>query len=201
MADTLTGSIGVVGGKMAIAGALDKVGIKTYPMGRGKRATMMASLGPWSADERAVVQASMRAVYDVFVGRVAAGRKLAVAQVEPIAQGRVWTGAEAKRLGLVDELGGLDAAVAAAQSLGAVGPDAPLEVYPPTPTLRDLVSSIGAVDVGALGASTSWMAGVEAVLAALPAPVRAEVRTLLAALGSFERTKIQTRAFLPVVTW
>ena len=201
MADTLTGSIGVVGGKMAIAGALDKVGIKTYPMGRGKRATMMASLGPWSADERAVVQASMRAVYDVFVGRVAAGRKLAVAQVEPIAQGRVWTGAEAKRLGLVDELGGLDAAVAAAQSLGAVGPDAPLEVYPPTPTLRDLVSSIGAVDVGALGASTGWMAGVEAVLAALPAPVRAEVRTLLAALGSFERTKIQTRAFLPVVTW
>ena len=52
MPDTLTGSIGVVGGKLAPGGALAKIGIKTYPMGRGKRATMMASMNPWTADEK-----------------------------------------------------------------------------------------------------------------------------------------------------
>ncbi|HEY5945813.1 MAG TPA: signal peptide peptidase SppA, partial [Kofleriaceae bacterium] len=100
-ANTLTGSIGVVGGHIAPGAALAKLGVNSFPMGRGKHATMMASLKPWSEDERALMQHHMEAVYNTFVGRVAAGRKKTVDQILPIAQGRVWTGAKALELGLV----------------------------------------------------------------------------------------------------
>src|SRR5690606_33691783 len=106
--DTLTGSIGVVGGRIAPAPALAKLGVNTYPMGRGKHATLMASLAPWSEDEKRLIRGHMEAIYNTFVARVAAGRKMTPAQVQPLAQGRVWTGEKAKELGLVDELGGLD---------------------------------------------------------------------------------------------
>jgi protease IV len=86
--DTLTGSIGVVGGHIAPAGALAKLGVTTFPIGRGKRATMMASFGPWTADERDAIQKSMKSVYDVFVGRVAAGRHQSADAIDHIAQGR-----------------------------------------------------------------------------------------------------------------
>ena len=164
--DTLTGSIGVVGGKLAPAKGLAELGIATYPMGRGKRATMLASLGPWSSDERALVQKSMDDVYAKFVGRVAAGRKRAIDEVRTLAAGRVWTGADAKRLGLVDEIGGLDAALAEARRLGGVGPDSVLEVYPAEPTLRDFVASFGEV-------SMPW--GLDAAVARLAAEASPEV--------------------------
>jgi protease-4 len=107
-------------------------------MGRGKRATIAASLGPWNDDERAVIRSAMEDVYRVFVGRVAEGRHKQPAEIEPIAQGRVWTGARAKELGLVDEIGGLDAALAEARTLAKVDAATPLEVYPAAPTLRDV---------------------------------------------------------------
>lgn len=141
--NTLTGSIGVVGGKLAIAGALAKIGIKSYPMGRGKRALMWSSLGPWSDDERAAIKEMMEGVYHTFVDRVATGRDKTPDQIDAIAQGRVWTGADALAKGLVDEIGGLDAALAEARKLGEVDPEVGLEVYPPEPTLLDFVNSLG----------------------------------------------------------
>ena len=164
--DTLTGSIGVVGGKLALGPALAKLGVTTYPMGRGRRATMFASLDPWSADEKVAVQAMMQATYQVFVGRVAAGRGKTPAEIEPIAQGRVWTGVQAKQLGLVDELGGLEAALAAARELGKVDAGAEVEVYPPELTLHDLVGRIGEVSVGALGGAATAAAGAVGTAAA-----------------------------------
>jgi protease-4 len=201
MPDTLTGSIGVVGGKLAPGGALDQLGVKTYPMGRGKRATMFSSLGPWSSDERAAMQAMMQETYDVFVSRVAAGRGKTAADIQPIAQGRVWVGTEAKRLGLVDALGGLDDALAEAGRRGGVAADAPLEVYPPSPTLRDLALKVGAVATG-----PSTMAGAaDGPLAALAhdaiATVSPELATRATALWqrlvSFERAPVQTLVLLP----
>ena len=109
--DTLTGSIGVVGGKLAPRAALAKLGVTAFPIGRGKHATIMASLAPWSDDERQTIQDTMKTVYRVFVGRVAEGRHKTVEQIQAIAEGRVWTGLKAKELGLVDEIGGLDAAI------------------------------------------------------------------------------------------
>ncbi|MBK9035913.1 MAG: signal peptide peptidase SppA [Myxococcales bacterium] len=196
--DTLTGSIGVVGGKLAPGPALAKLGVTTYPMGRGKRATMFASLDPWTADEKVAVQAMMDATYRVFVGRVAAGRNKTPAEIEPIAQGRVWTGAQARQLGLVDELGGLAAAVAAARDLGQVGAGVELEVYPPELALRDLIGRIGDVDVGHLGASVGTAALLDATSQLSP-EVAAVVGATLRQVARFRDERVQALALLPIV--
>jgi protease-4 len=195
LADTLTGSIGVVGGKIAPGGALAKVGVNTFPMGRGKRATMMASLSPWNTDEKQVIQASMEAVYKTFVGRVAQGRGKQLEDVLPIAQGRVWTGTKAKELGLVDEIGGLDAALAEAKTLGKVDATAGLEIYPPAPTLRDVLGSFGQVQAP-LGLHVRE---VLASLGAVDPLVADEVARLLKIALSFRATTIQAISVLPVV--
>ena len=195
LADTLTGSIGVVGGKIAPGAALAKVGVNTFPIGRGKRATMMASLSPWNDEEKQVIQASMEAVYKTFVGRVAEGRNKKLEDVLPIAQGRVWTGTKAKELGLVDEIGGLDAALAEAQKLAKVDPAVGLEIYPPTPTLRDVLGSFGAVQA-------PFGLHVREVLASLGAVepgVADEVARLVKIALSFRATTIQAISVLPVV--
>ncbi len=195
LADTLTGSIGVVGGKIAPAGALAKLGVNTFPMGRGKRATMMASLGPWNDEEKQVIQASMDAVYKVFVGRVAQGRNKKLDDVLPIAQGRVWTGTRAKELGLVDEIGGLDAALAEARTLAKIDPSVGLEIYPPAPTLRDVLGTFGEVQAPIGMHVLEALAG----LGAIDPLVSAEVSRLVKIALSFRATTIQAIAVLPVV--
>jgi protease IV len=190
--DTLTGSIGVVGGHLAFGPALAQQGVRTYPIGRGKRATMTASLAAWTPDQRAVIQQMMQDVYQTFVSRVAAGRKLTVEQVQAIAQGRVWTGAKAKELGLVDELGGLEAAYAEAAKLGGVDVGAEAEIYPPTPTLRDFAVSFGQVSAGWLGSGAELR-----TLAALDPALAETTGQLIEQLASFRTSAIQTVAWLP----
>jgi protease-4 len=190
-ADTLTGSIGVIGGHIAPGPALAKLGINTFPMGRGKHATMMSSLAPWTDEERALMLRNMEAVYTAFVGRVAQGRKLTPEQVQPIAQGRVWTGTKAKELGLVDEIGGLDAALAEARTLAKLPADTGIEMYPGTPTLRDVLSGWGAVHtpygmstmLGELRAIDPWVASM--------------AEHLVSIVATFRATPIQTIAILP----
>jgi protease-4 len=215
-ANTLTGSIGVIGGKLAPSGALAKIGVHTFPMGRGKRATMMASLSPWTDDERATIRRMMEDIYRAFVGRVAEGRGKPVAQIEPIAQGRVWTGARAKELGLVDELGGLDAALAEAKRLGGVDAASDLEIYPPPPTLRDLLHGFGglaslpfglgagaAAGIGGDAASAAVSvsaAGIAVSALAATDPVLAErARSLLELALSLRTAPIQAIALLPEI--
>jgi len=193
-ANTLTGSIGVVGGHIAPAAALAKLGVNTFPMGRGKHATMLASMKPWNAEEKALMQGHMEAVYKTFVGRVAAGRKKSVDDVIKIAEGRVWTGAKALELGLVDEIGGLDAAVAEARKLSKVDADTALEVYPPSPTLRDLLAGWGQVHAP-FGVSAE--ASLLASLRELDPQVAAAAERLLHLVNSFRTTTIQTVAILP----
>ena len=195
--DTLTGSIGVVGGKLAAREALARIGVHTFPMGRGKRATMMASLGPWTEDERAAIRTSMEAVYRVFIGRVAEGRHKQPAEIEPIAQGRVWTGARAKELGLVDELGGLDAALAEARKLAGVDIATGLEIYPPAPTLRDLITGFGQVQAP-LGLDAQAAVALAAVSLVDPR-VAAATEHLVRLVVSFRSSTIQAVAMLPVM--
>jgi protease-4 len=196
--DTLTGSIGVVGGKLAVRGALTRLGVNTFPIGRGKRATMMASVGPWSDDERGAVRSAMEEVYRVFVGRVAAGRGKPAADIDRIAQGRVWTGARARELGLIDEIGGLDAALAEARKLAKLDAGTGLEVYPPAPTLRDLVVGLGEVQApSGLGA-----AGADAVLhtlATVDPVLAAATERLVQLVLSFRSSTVQAVAMLPVI--
>jgi len=189
--DTLTGSIGVVGGHIAPAGALAKLGVTTFPIGRGKHATMMASYAPWTTDERDLIETSMKAVYHTFVDRVATGRNQAWEAIDKIGQGRVWTGAKAKELGLVDELGGLDAAVAAARTLGKVDAQAPLELYPSTPTLRDVLHNFGAVQ------APFGLHVFASALDELDPRVATEAKQLLELVTTFRTTHVQTVAVLP----
>ncbi len=189
--DTLTGSIGVIGGKLAPGPALAKLGVTTFPIGRGKRATMMASLAPWTEEEKSAIQGTMQTVYDVFVGRVAQGRNKPAAEIEKLARGRVWTGEKARALGLVDEIGGLDAALAEARTLAKVDAGAELEIYPPTPTLRDVLHGFGAV-------GTPFGVDAEALKILGPAVAQAALHLVGIAL-SFQETRLQTIAILPVL--
>src|SRR5205085_10645617 len=122
---TLTGSIGVVGGKIALAGLYDKVGITTDVIQRGANAGIFASDEPFSPTEREALTALMKDIYDQFVdqalaGRQKAGKKMTREGLLKIAGGRIWTGRQAKENGLVDELGSLVDAVAAAKNVAGL---------------------------------------------------------------------------------
>jgi protease IV len=104
---TLTGSIGVFGGKAVVSGLLDKVGLSTGAVAHGARARMFSPRVGFSDDERARMSEWLDAVYDDFVGKVADGRGMSREQVHQVARGRVWSGADAATNGLVDVVGGM----------------------------------------------------------------------------------------------
>ncbi|MGH7786628.1 MAG: signal peptide peptidase SppA [Candidatus Binatia bacterium] len=113
---TMTGSIGVVLAKPNIDGLLHNLGINAVEIERGEMASMMSVTQSFGPAELERVTASMDAIYDLFLDRVAAGRGLDKAQVNEVGRGRVWTGAQAVEQGLVDELGGFFAAINAAKA-------------------------------------------------------------------------------------
>jgi protease IV len=123
---TLTGSIGVLGGKLVVNALLERMGVNTGIVQRGARALMYSPRRGFSEDERARFAATVDAIYHDFVGKVAAGRKRPVADIEAVARGRVWTGRDALEAGLVDELGGLRDAVRIARERGNLPEDAPV---------------------------------------------------------------------------
>ena len=130
---TLTGSIGVVGGKMVLRGLQDKVGIKTEFITRGANAGIMSMETGFTETERKVITALMHDTYELFLekalqGRKRAGRKMTRADLDKLAAGRVWTGRQAKAAGLVDELGTLADAIAAAKQLAGVSKDEEMEL-------------------------------------------------------------------------
>ncbi len=196
--NTLTGSIGVVGGKMAIGGALEKLGVKSFPVGRGKRSLMWSTMSTWNTDERAAIQKMMEDIYKIFVQRVADGRGKSYEEIHALAQGRVWTGAAAVENGLVDELGGLDDAIAHATLLAKMDAPGELEIYPPAPTLLDYIGSFtGGVR---LRTSLTGQSAVLAEIASLLGPDAAQVvGNTLKQLASFRQTSVQTTLILPVL--
>ena len=103
---TLTGSIGVIGGKLDLGGLYERLGIGRDAVERGRRAGLFADSRGFTPDERAAVRREMEAVYEVFLRRVEEGRKLDRPALERVAQGRIWSGARALSLGLVDAIGG-----------------------------------------------------------------------------------------------
>jgi protease-4 len=125
---TLTGSIGVVGGKFALGGLFDKVGVKTDVISRGANAGMFSTNTPFSPSEREAFRTMMKDIYDQFLdkalqGREKAGQKLSRTELEKLAGGRIWTGRQALENHLVDKLGTLDDAVAAAKKMAGLPED------------------------------------------------------------------------------
>ena len=138
---TLTGSIGIYGGKFILGGTYAKLGANIESVIIGRNAGMESPDRPFTESERAELQEQMRSFYQGFVGKVAAARKMPAERVEQLAQGRVWTGAQARQHGLVDALGGLDRAIALAKERAGIAADTEVEVvnYPPRRTLAEML--------------------------------------------------------------
>lgn len=132
---TLTGSIGVFGGKFVLADALGRFGVDVRGLSvGGEFADAYAISEPWTPEQRAKISRQMDRIYEDFIVRVARGRDLPPARVREIAKGRVWTGSQALGLGLVDQLGGLEEAIAKARQLAKIPADARIRLKRfPTP--------------------------------------------------------------------
>ncbi|MBB5132629.1 protease-4 [Thermocatellispora tengchongensis] len=127
---TLTGSIGVLGGKPVLNGLLERLGITTEAVNQGANAGMFSTSRPFTETQWSRINAWLDRVYDDFVGKVAEGRRLDRDRAHDLARGRVWTGADAHASGLVDELGGLEDALALARKKAGLPADAPVRTYP-----------------------------------------------------------------------
>lgn len=123
---TLTGSIGVLGGKLVVDSLLERLGVSTGTVQQGAHALMYSARRSFSDDERARFAATVDAIYHDFVGKVAEGRQRPIPDIEAVARGRVWTGRDALEAGLVDELGGLRDAVRIARQRANLSEDAPV---------------------------------------------------------------------------
>lgn len=134
---TITGSIGVFGLQFDVEKLAGSIGVTWDRVTTGEKAGLMTSARPKSPAELAVFQRLVDRTYDEFLLRVAEGRGLEKAAVHEIAQGRVWTGARAVELGLVDEIGGLEAAIAHAAKLAKIEGAPAIEEYPSTRPLAE----------------------------------------------------------------
>ena len=109
--NTITGSIGVFGVLWNAKGLTDKLGVSVDTVKTGAMADLGTASRAMTEPERKYIQNQIEMIYDVFIGKVADGRKMTKADVDSIGQGRVWSGIDAKRIGLVDVLGGMDVAI------------------------------------------------------------------------------------------
>ena len=137
---TITGSIGVVTGKLVAADLKDRVGIGSDAVRTNANADAWSVNAPFTEEQHALVEAEADLFYTDFVQRVADGRKLGVEEVDTVARGRVWTGADGAERGLVDELGGLRTAIRRAKVLAGLDADATVKLagYPGS-SVRDML--------------------------------------------------------------
>jgi protease IV len=179
---TLTGSIGVVAGKMIVAGLWDKLGVSWGAVQQGGNAGMFSTIEDYTPEGERHFESFLDTVYAGFKDRVAAGRRLDKDSVEKIARGRVWTGEDAKARGLVDELGGYDTALRLARVAAHLDAAAPitLKVYPPErPAGEELLARLLGRDSDENGqAATGMAAGVVGELARLVAILRPALQRL-----------------------
>ena len=175
---TITGSIGVIAGKPVMKGLYDWLGVSNEYVLRGKNAGMFRETEKFSDDERAKFEGWIRTTYQDFISKVAQGRKMQVADVDKIGQGRVWTGSqgkEGKGKGLVDEYGGLDRAVEVARDLAGLPKDKSVRrvVLPQPRTILQEWLSLGS---DTETTETAEMKQQRAVLAVLPEDARRAFR-------------------------
>lgn len=124
---TVTGSIGVFGGKFSLEGLYRKVGIDKEILTRGRHAALFSSSRPWTREERQKLRSLHQSFYEDFVAKVAEARGKSTDEIDAVARGRVWSGAAAKEIGLVDALGGLDVALEIAKQKAGLPPDQAVE--------------------------------------------------------------------------
>jgi protease-4 len=128
MPNTITGSIGVISGKLDLSGLYDKIGLDKEAVTRGRFANLYGTDGAFTDDERAVIRTQMMRAYDHFVDLVAIGRSLSTDSVYAIAQGRVWSGSAARERGLVDRYADLHECITVAARMAGVKPGEDVDV-------------------------------------------------------------------------
>jgi protease-4 len=132
---TLTGSIGILFGKFSLAGLFGKLDLARETHKLGKHADLLSDARPWTEEERRHVRSLLLESYEQFLDRVVRGRKMTRDQVHRVAQGRIWTGAQAAGHKLVDHLGGLDDALRRAEALSGLAPGEAIVDHLPRPGL------------------------------------------------------------------
>jgi protease IV len=137
---TLTGSIGVITAKPVLQGTYEKLQARRYTIQRGAHAGLYSEDHPWRGSERAKIEESVRYNYDQFKQRVATDRNLPFDQLDPICNGRVWTGAQALEWGLIDTLGDFHTAVECACRLADLPTDGTVDVHDLTPPQKRLLA-------------------------------------------------------------
>lgn len=160
---TVTGSIGVVGGKLAVRGLYEKLGITTETIGRGANSGMFASSAKFTDTQRAVVENMMKDIYRQFTAKAADGRNMPLEQLEKLAGGQIFTGRQAKENGLVDELGTLHDAIQEAKKLADIDPDESvrIETLPePTNFFESLFGDLGAEEEVGVSISLQGIEGL-----------------------------------------
>ena len=169
---TLTGSIGVVAGKIATGGTYQKAGVNVEPVSNGRFAEIYSPVKSFTDDERAKMQEHIDAIYEQFLEKAADGRQSTRDAIHDVAQGRVWTGRQAKAHGLVDELGGLSRAIALAKEKVGLDPDEEVElvVYPRPKSLFELLNE--GFSVSAALTRLGWLPPSAQALAAATTPLQ-----------------------------
>lgn len=162
--ESIVGSIGVVGGKIAFGGTLAQVGVHTASFGDPRAAQMTSLTEPWDDATRARLLETMRGIYKLFLERVGTGRGRAPESFDPAVEGRVFGGARAKELGLVDEIGGLSAALDQAKKAANLDEAAPVVVDDATsffdmlaPDDDDVLAPLGSKATPELVALRRWL--------------------------------------------
>jgi protease-4 len=183
---TLTGSIGIFGGKVVTGGVYQKLGANIEATSVGRNAQIDSPARPYNPEELKKLEEQLQSFYDQFVEKVADSRHTTPEKIDAVAQGRVWTGRQAKQIHLVDELGGLDHAIAVAKQRAKIPADSEVEitVYPPRRSFYELITEEFS---GAGGDSMAVRGWLQANLS--PAELDA-LRTIHGPLTMFRRGEI-----------
>ncbi len=176
---TLTGSIGVLGGKIVVRGLMEKIGLSVDVVERGGATGLLSPFEDLSEAGRRKLSELVWDTYETFVNRVAAGRpEMSRDDVEQVAGGRVWTGRQALEAGLVDRLGGLEAAIARARQLAGIPEDQAVQIVR-RPRARSLAEMLLLGSEDAVRLQGSWLGAA----GALPSVARSYLAGLVALRG------------------
>jgi protease-4 len=189
---TITGSIGVLTGKVSFGKSLNLIGVSADEIGVGKNALMGSTISPYTDEQWANLNHQADVIYADFTSKVAAGRKLPLAKVQEIAKGRVWSGADAKDRGLVDQMGGFWTAVADAQKLAGLPQTKGTVAFKRYPQSKGFFAALGS----AFDGTAAGVRAMQGLAAIENLPV---ARAVLAAAAVSQRDDLELRATdLPV---
>ena len=169
----IIGSIGVVGGKMALGGLYEKIGLTTTSFTQGENADIYSTTTPWTEAQRRMIKTWMKGTYDQFTQRIMTTREGKIADIDKVARGRIFTAVEAQELGMVDAIGGLQQAITEAAKRGKLGDgEYDLKTLPAPPTLQEMIGKGGAFGMSVPMGGAIVGGEANAILSLMPSDVR-----------------------------